>query len=171
MRVVNFYNVMVPFYVSILEEYLRSTYVALLKYSNCKTRIIKNASGKLTVDDIADISNGVATLEEMISRHLSFQNIKAICTNFNELDVNIERVFSENVRRNTKLAILLSKVIEQRHRVIHRGEMNLAYKADDARRDLKYISYAVEKIYLFILRRNKWFVEKSLFDHKGVFKK
>ena len=77
-------NITTTYIVSIIENYFRETYVALLKYSDKKDRIFKNS--KIHPDDMLDISNGEATIEKAIAYSKPFQNIHRIHSNFKEID-------------------------------------------------------------------------------------
>ena len=92
-------NLVVPFLVSIIEEYFRSSYIALLKYSEKKNIILKNS--RISSDDLSLISEQILSIEEAVSRSKSFQNINKIATNFRDLDrkVDIKGVLLEPYRR------------------------------------------------------------------------
>ena len=66
-------NVYSTYLCSLIEEYFRSTYIALLKFSSRKDKIL---NVKFSPYDLIDISNGKKTVEEVFASTLSFQNIK-----------------------------------------------------------------------------------------------
>lgn len=66
-------NVYSTYLCSLIEEYFRTTYIALLKYSDRKEKIL---NVKFSPYDMVDISNGEKTVEEVFASTLSFQNIQ-----------------------------------------------------------------------------------------------
>lgn len=81
-------NLLIPYFVGIWEEYLKSSYIVLLKFSVNRERILKNA--RLTSDNLQDISSGIVSVEEAIADGLSFQRPKIIAENFKSLDNRID---------------------------------------------------------------------------------
>lgn len=68
-------NVYLSYLCSLIEEFFRATYIALLKYSDKKEKILNM---KFSPYDMVDISEGRKTVEEVYARILSFQNIKKL---------------------------------------------------------------------------------------------
>jgi hypothetical protein len=74
-------NITVPFLISVFEEYFRSTYVVLLKWSDKKKEILK--SSKINSEDLADVADGLNSVEKLVARYISFQNLDSINTALN----------------------------------------------------------------------------------------
>ena len=64
-------NILIPFLVSVVEEFFKSCYVALLKYSPRKKSILKRP--RLDADDLINVSNGEMTIEEAIAKKSPFR--------------------------------------------------------------------------------------------------
>ena len=79
-------NVYSTYLCSLIEEYFKSTYIALLKFSNRKDKILHV---KFSPYDLIEISDGKKTVEEAYANTLSFQNISKINHNFHELDSSL----------------------------------------------------------------------------------
>jgi hypothetical protein len=62
-------NLIVPFFVSLVENYFRSTYVVLLKYCDRKSRIFQSA--RLVSSDLLAISAGELLVEDAVARRRS----------------------------------------------------------------------------------------------------
>lgn len=78
-------NLLLPYLVGIWENYLKSSFVVLLKYTDNRDKILKNA--RFTVDNLKDISSGIISIEEAIVDGFSFQRPKIIAENFKSLDL------------------------------------------------------------------------------------
>jgi hypothetical protein len=64
-------HMLVPSLVAAIEEYFKSTFIALLRYSPRKEAFLKGA--RLQGEQLLAISDGKATAEEQISETLPFQ--------------------------------------------------------------------------------------------------
>jgi len=69
-------NVILPYVVGMMEDFLRSTYIALLRYSEKKQSILKNA--RLSGEQLTNISNGILTVEGAVAEMMSFQRLSAV---------------------------------------------------------------------------------------------
>jgi hypothetical protein len=67
-------NMLVSFFVSIVEDYLKSCFVALLKYSEKKESLLRNA--RLQGDQLNRISNEEISIEEAVAESMSFQRMR-----------------------------------------------------------------------------------------------
>jgi hypothetical protein len=135
-------NLLLPFLVAALEEYLKSAFIAILRYSNRKDAIFRGL--RLQGDQLAAISNG-KSVEEQIAETLPFQRISAVTRNFALLDpkLDIAGVLKKPYRRRKQsLFNLLEEIVTTRHDFIHRAKLDttltdsrmheLIYDLDDA---------------------------------------
>jgi hypothetical protein len=81
-------NLLIPYIVATWENYLKSSFVVLLKNIENRDKILKNA--RLSVSNLEDISSGILSIEEAIVEGLSFQRPKIIAENFKVLDDKID---------------------------------------------------------------------------------
>jgi hypothetical protein len=68
-------HLLLPYLVAVLEEYLRGTFVALLRYSSAKEKLLKGA--RLSAKQLREISEGTTSVEDAFAQTLSFQNVTA----------------------------------------------------------------------------------------------
>lgn len=150
-------NVIIPYVVSCIEDYFKSTYIALLRYSDKKLSVLKNA--RIMPDDLLSISNKEMSVEDAITKTMSFQNIRKITIYFKELDSNLDfaGVLRKPYRRRKKsLYENLDKIFEQRHLLIHRNIMIPDYFTEHLEKDLDDIEVAIKRIYLHIVAVYNW---------------
>lgn len=102
-------NFILTFLVSISEDYWKSTYIALLKYTDNKESILK--SGKIMSDRLVQISNGEITIEEGFAESISFARISNVCNQFKLLDKKIDfaGILKKPYRRRKKTYLILWK--------------------------------------------------------------
>jgi hypothetical protein len=150
-------NMLVPFLVSVLEEYFRSTYIALLKYSPKRESIIGNT--RIAGDELITVDRGELSLEQVITRTKSFQDIKRICQSFKEIDssLDIGGLLKKPYRgRKESIYETIERVILQRHEFIHNAIINPSYTLDQAERDANTIVAGVERIYRGLIKHHRW---------------
>jgi hypothetical protein len=150
-------NLVVPFLVSLAEEYFRSSYIALLKYSDKRESIIKNS--RIYPDDFIEISEQTLTIDDAVARSKSFQNISKIAANFSELDkrLDVAGVLKKPYRRRKEtLYTSMDNLFEQRHEQIHRNQIRVDYTRDKLQRDIDNLNESVNRSYLHFLNVHNW---------------
>jgi hypothetical protein len=80
-------NMLLPFIVAALEDYFKSTFVALLRYSARKQAFFKGL--RLQGDHLAAISDG-SSVESQVAETLPFQRISSIARHFEALDPKLD---------------------------------------------------------------------------------
>lgn len=150
-------NLVVPFLVTLIEEYFRSSYIALLKYSDRKDIILKNS--RIYPDDLISISEQALTVEDAVARSKSFQNIGKVASNFKDLDqrLDISGILKRPYRRRREtLYASLDNIFEQRHTQIHRNQFRIDYTKDELQRDIDNVKISIERSYLHFIDTYGW---------------
>jgi hypothetical protein len=152
-------NITVPFLISVFEEYFRSTFIVLLKWSNRKKEILKSL--RINSEDLFEVSEGKTTVEKIASRYISFQNIENINSAFNKIskDVNFNHLL-KSTNREKDYYNRLEKLIDFRHKIIHSNLTNPFYKISEFKSDLLLISEICEIFYNRLIEVNNWKKEK-----------
>lgn len=149
-------NVYLSFLCSIIEEYFRETYIALLRYSNKKEKILNT---KLSSFDLIDVSSGKKTVEEVFASSLSFQNIHKIVFHFKGLDSRLDigtPLKKPYHQRKQTLYEKIDEIFERRHRMIHRIEFDLKYSSKELTADINDVKISLERVYKYICKRYDW---------------
>lgn len=150
-------NLLIPYLVAILEEYFKSTFVAILRYSDRRRAIFHNA--RLTADNLVDISSANTSVEEAFAETLSFQRISKICQHFKTLDPDLDLVGTLRKpfrRRRESLFDSLEAMTEQRHALIHNASSNPSFDDKDAHRALDDLEQAVVRCYRRLTSVHGW---------------
>ncbi len=150
-------NMTVPFLVAALEDYFRSTYVALLKYSSARSSVFKNA--RLSGDELTAISNGDISIEEAVAKWMSFQDVKRICQHFKELNhkIDVAVVLGKPYRnRKESLYQAIERIVKHRHLVIHQSQLNPKYTTEALEHDVKTMEIAVKRVYASLVSLYGW---------------
>lgn len=153
-------NVYSSFLCSLIEEYFRSTFIALLKYSEKKEKIL---NVKFSPFDMKDISDGNKTVEEVFAGSLSFQNIEKIVSNFRSLDSKLDigiPIKKPYKKRKKSLYLQINDILERRHGMIHRMDFDYSYNSVMLSNDIKDVKIALKRIYSYICQHYGWEEEK-----------
>ncbi len=150
-------NMMISFLVSIMEDYLKSCFIALLKYSPSKEAFLRNI--RLQGDQLARIANNEISVEAMVAETLSFQRVSAACKHFEAIDKKLDlagalrRPFR---RRQKSLFDLLEELVVTRHNFVHRAKLDSGYSAMSLIHIIHDIDVAMTRIDRAISNRYGW---------------
>lgn len=81
-------KLLVPYIVAIWEEYFRSTYVVLLRYSGKRVSALKR--NKLSQHQLESVAAGRQDVEQAVAESLSFQRPSSISSNFESIEPNLD---------------------------------------------------------------------------------
>ncbi|RYX86602.1 hypothetical protein EON83_00020 [bacterium] len=150
-------NLFLPSIVAVIEEYFKSIYIALLKYSTRKLSVLKNS--KVNGDDLLSISTGELTVEGAIVKSMSFQNIGKVCFYVKELDNSLDiagELRKPQKGRKENYFDALNRILNQRHELIHRNKFEADYDVNLARKDLETVEEALLYFYEHLIRHYGW---------------
>lgn len=150
-------NISTTYISSIIENYFRQLYVVLLKYSDKKERLI--ASVRVNNFDLFEVSESKLSIEEAVALAKSFQNINKINAYFMEIDkrIDIHGMLSKPYhRRKETLYETLDRILEHRHSLVHRMNIDIGYKKEDVLKDINSVEVALTKVYQHICCVFEW---------------
>lgn len=139
-------NLLLPFLTAALEDFFKSSFVALLRYSQRKETFFKNA--RLNASHLAGISDGKLSVEEAIAQSLPFQKISAICDHFRAIDSTLDLagcLKRPYRRRSVSLFDSLEAMVEKRHELIHRNTIASDYSDEHAKHDIHNVEVATKR--------------------------
>lgn len=155
-------NTLVPFLVAASEDYFKSTWIAITRYSVNKEAVFKNY--RLQGNQLLAVANRVRSIEEQIAETLSFQRLSSVCANFKQVDpkLDIYGALRRPYRRRTvSLFESIERMVESRHNLIHRAILDETL-TDGRIHELIYdLEAAVERVYRCVTDHYGWFFDKS----------
>jgi hypothetical protein len=155
-------NTLVPFLVAASEDYFKSTWVAITRYSTNKEAIFK--SYRLQGNQLLAVANGLRSIEEQIAETLSFQKLSSVCANFKQTDTKLDiygAMRRPYRRRTVSLFESIERMVESRHDLIHRAILDETL-TDDRIHELIYdLEAVVERVYRCVTDHYGWFFDKS----------
>lgn len=156
-------NMATTYVTSIIENYFRQLYIALLRYSNKKEAILSSA--KINNYDLYKVAQGEINVEEMVALSKTFQNIRRIDHYFRELDskIDIKGTLSKPYHnRKENLFQTLDRILEQRHSMIHGLNIDRNYKQNELKQDMKSVQVSLDRVYKHICEIYGWNYEQEL---------
>jgi hypothetical protein len=152
-------NITIPFLISVFEEYFRSTFIVLLKWSDNKKEVLKSL--KINTEDLADVSDGISSIEKIASRNISFQNLSSINSAFSKISKEIKFIhLLKSQAPKKKYFEKINKLIEFRHQIIHNNSTNPFYDIKEFKNDLNLVTEICELFYDRLIEINNWNNEK-----------
>ena len=150
-------NLLVPVMVASLEDYFKSTFVALLRYSSQKEKIFKNI--RIYPSDLAKVSDKRLSIEESAANVLSFQSLDRVSANFRLIDpiLDIAGALRKPYKRSKRTPFDgLATLIERRHAVIHKSIFDHTYTDEQLQRDLHDLQEGVKRVYRMLTETYDW---------------
>jgi hypothetical protein len=146
-------NMVIPYLVAIWEEFFKSTFTAVLRYSPQREAALKRA--KPTADQLEQIATGFQTVETAVAEAFYFQRPSDIGGHFKLLDPRLDiagALRKPHRRRKVSLYDSIEKVVEDRHRFVHTGQMNLELFDKDISTVISDFEVAANRAYEYIAR-------------------
>jgi hypothetical protein len=117
------YNGLVPFIISAIEYYFSKVFIVILKYDNNVSKKIINYNQKIDFQQLLQIKSDKITIEEIIAKNYSFQNLNQITKAYRDwFDIDIKKILYTKKRIGYKVKYLenrLDELINYRHSVVH----------------------------------------------------
>jgi hypothetical protein len=160
------------FLVTCLEDFLKSTFEALLRYADETTRksVLESAVRLLKGDDLVALTRG-ERLETLVADHLGFSNLSKACGHFKMLDrkFDLVGVLRRPFRkRRASLFVSIGAMIAARNEFIHRSFVDLGYDDEQLAADFAGVAAATDRIYEAIVAHRGWTLERAPRRRKTV---
>lgn len=156
-------NIIPIYLVGALEDYFKSTYIALLTYSCRKASILKGI--RLSGEQLSLISDGKLTVEEAAAETLPFQRLAAIGRNFNDIDskLNILAPLKRPYRhRKVNLLERMEHLVTRRHALIHGMQFDINLDREKLEAVIHDLTVSVSRVYQHITSYFVWPFELPL---------
>ncbi len=147
-------NIQLPYIIGVWENFIKNSYLSILKYANIDNKIIKPE--KLSADDLEKIRSGESSVEECIVNKFSFQRPQAIINNFGLLDkkLDVNSVFEKPYKkRKTKLKTSIDEIITLRNQIVHDGVIDIQLTDKKVNQFLDEIEEAANRLYKLFAKK------------------
>lgn len=142
---------LIPYCVAIWEDYLKSSYLMILRHSDLQDKTMTKIS--LDSRELSDIIQGRITLEEILVSRMSFQRPRIVVQNFTNLGVGLdigEPLKKPYNRRKKSLFDSIDEYVDIRNEIAHTGSSPKTLTDSDVISIAKDFSTAVDRIYRYL---------------------
>lgn len=155
-------NFILIFLVSIFEDYWKSTYIALLKYSQNKEAVLKN--GRISAERLVQISNNQLTIEEGFVESMSFAKISNTCKHFKIIDAKLD--FAGLLRkpiRNGKKSLYdsLEEMTDIRNKIVHEASSPIILEEKYIKSSINVLQTSIDLCYKALTKSRSWTYNKN----------
>jgi hypothetical protein len=123
------YNALVPFALAALEHFFGQTFRIFLRYDNKARQRLLDQTRKVEFPDAMALASNTKSIEDVVADWYSFQNIESIHKAFNEwFGIDIWKLLRQRRKVGRRIDWLekrLKNLIDFRHGIVHRFEVNL----------------------------------------------
>ena len=141
-------NLLLPYLIAIWEEYFKSTFVAVVKYSEHRHSALKRA--KLSQSQLEAIASGHQGVEQAFSESLSFQRPSNVGNNFKLIDSKLDiagALRKPYRRRKVSLYDSIEEIVELRNNFVHTGQMDTSMTDKSIEKIINDIEIAIDRAY------------------------
>ena len=141
-------NLLLPYLVAIWEEYFKSSFIVLLKYSSHREASLKKA--KLSHAQLEEIIAGKQGVEQALAEPLSFQRPSKVSNNFKMVNPKLDiagALRKPYRRRKTSLYESIEKCVEIRNEFVHTGYMDTTMSDKIIQKVINDFEVAVDRSY------------------------
>lgn len=129
------YNALVPFSIAALEYFFGNSFKILLHYDEKAQKKLKEQSRKIDMQDVWEISSGTKTIEDIIASWYSFQNLQSTSAAFKDwFGIDLWKFLRQRKKVGRRIILLekqFNSIIQFRHGVVHRFELDLDLSRDE----------------------------------------
>jgi hypothetical protein len=156
-------NVLTTYLVSAMEDYFKSSYIALLTYTERKPTILKGI--RLSGEQLAQISAATLTVEQAAAEVLPFQRLAAVGRHFADIDPKLDVMAPlKRPYRGRKVNLLdrLESLVTRRHALIH--DMHIDADLDRKRLEghIHDLTVGISRVYKGVTGHYGWPIELPL---------
>jgi hypothetical protein len=143
-------NLVLPYLVAIWEDYFKSSFISVCRYSAKRQTVLKNVKSKLSEESLEKIAAGEITIEDAIVEKFSFQRPNKIVENFKLLDpkIDLASCFKQPYQGQEKsLHETINDRVTHRNEFVHAGAIDIKFTEQELMRTLNNFEVAADRCY------------------------
>jgi len=150
-------NVLITYLVSAMEDYFKSSYIALLTYAERKPAILRNI--RLSGEQLAQISAATLTVEQAAAEVLPFQRLAAVGRHFADVDSKLDILGPlKRPYRGRKVNLLdrLESLVTRRHALIHDVHIDIDLDRKKLEDHIHDLTVGISRVYQRVTDHYRW---------------
>lgn len=148
------YNALIPFCVSVLENFFGNCFKILLRYEANTELKLSRSGRKIEIEDTIAIRDGKLRLEDVVARWYSFQNLASIHKAYSEwLDIDFWKIIRQKGKFGKKIDVMenvITNIIDFRHGVIHRLDLDTSLDKENTIIIFESVKIVIEEFVSFL---------------------
>jgi len=157
------YNGLVPFAVSMFEYFFSQVFQVLIKYDTVALSKRSNHKQKLDFETLLEIEKKESTIESVIARNYTFQNLNQLNRAYKDwLDIDVRNILYKKKRIGNSVTFLesrISEIIQYRHGIVHHFAIDRSLSRDGYIHILEAIEKGMGEFVSFVEKKYKFRVD------------
>lgn len=151
------YNGLVPFAVSMFEYFFSQAFQVLIKYDPVALEKRSSHKQKLDFETLLEVERKEATVEHVIARNYTFQNMNQLNKAYKDwLDIDVRKTLYKKKKIGNSIAFLenrISEIIQYRHGIVHHFAIDRSLTKEGYVHILEAIDKAIGEFISFIEKK------------------
>jgi len=148
------YNGLVPFAVAMFEYFFSQAFQVLIKYDSFAIEKRAMHKQKIDFDVLLEIEKGKISIENIIAKNFTFQNLNHLNKAYKEwLNIDVREVLYKKKRIGKSVSFLenrISEIIQYRHGIVHHFTLDMSLSRDGYIHILDAIEKSITEFISFI---------------------
>jgi hypothetical protein len=157
------YNGLVPFAVSMFEYFFSQAFQVLIKYDPVALEKRTAHKQKLDFETLLEVEKKEATVENIIARNYTFQNLNQLNKAYKDwLDIDVRKILYKKKKIGNSVTFLenrIAEIIQYRHGIVHHFSIDRSLTKDGYIHILEAIEKSISEFILFAEKKYKFKVE------------
>lgn len=157
------YNGLVPFAVAMFEYFFSQAFQVLIKYDPFAIKKRASHKQKIDFDILLEIEKGSISIENVIARNFTFQNLDQLNKAYKEwLDIDVRAILFKKKRIGKSVSFLenrISEIIQYRHGIVHHFALDRSLNRDGYIHILEAIEKSIIEFIHFMEGKYKFKLE------------
>ena len=158
------YNGLVPFAVSMLEYFFSQAFQVLIKYDSVALEKRNSHKQKLDFETLLELERKEATVENIIARNYTFQNLNQLNKAYKDwLNIDVRKTLYKKKKIGNSIAFLenrISEIIQYRHGIVHHFAIDRSLTKEGYVHILEAIEKAIGEFVSFIEKKYSFKVDE-----------
>ncbi|ASV30728.1 HEPN domain-containing protein [Maribacter cobaltidurans] len=151
------YNGLVPFAVSMFEYFFSQCFQILIKYDKEAIKRRDNFNQKIDFQTAIELSEDKKTIEEVIARNYTFQNLSQLNKAYKDwLNIDVRKILYKKKKVGNSIKYLenrIAEIIQYRHGIVHHFSLDRTLTKEGYINILEAIEKSINEIILFIEKK------------------
>jgi hypothetical protein len=158
------YNGLVPFAVSMFEYFFSQAFQVLIKYDPVALEKRTTYKQKLDFETLLEVEKKEATVESVIARNYTFQNLNHLNKAYKDwLNIDVRKLLYKKKKIGNSITFLenrISDIIQYRHGIVHHFAIDRSLTKDGYIHILEAVEKSIDEFISFAEKKYKFKLEE-----------